>query len=143
MGTWGPGNFDDDVARDYLADVIARFEQFIERILAGDIPEEAMGMDNVLDAGESCLLPTVEIISALHEALGSDYLPPPETVERWAESYPRQVESLLKNLDPVGYERWYVPERRPVVAATFERLLRQSRALYNERHSDPEPLNGL
>jgi hypothetical protein len=138
MGTWGAGNFDDDVARDYLVDVIARFEQFIERILAGDIPEEAMGMDNVLDAGEHCLLPTVEIMSALHESLGSDYLPRPETVERWAESYPGQVEPLLKKLDPAGYERWYVPERRPVVVATFERLLRHSRDLYQERHAEAE-----
>jgi hypothetical protein len=129
MGTWGPGNFDDDVARDYLADLIARFEQFIERILAGDIPEEAMGMDNVMDAGEHCLVPTVEIISVPHEALGSDYLPSSETVLRWVETYPRLVEPVLKNLDPGGYEQWYVPERRPVVQATFERLLRHSREL--------------
>jgi hypothetical protein len=132
MGTWGDGNFEDDVARDYLADVIARFEQFIERILAGDIPEEAMGMNNVLDAGEHCLLPTLEIISVLHEALRSDYLPRPETVVRWAEAYPRLVEPVLKNLDPVGYEKWYVPKRRPVVEATFERLLQQSRVLYKD-----------
>jgi hypothetical protein len=89
-----------------------------------------MGMDNVLDAGEHCLLPTVEIISALHEALRSDYLPRPETVARWAEVYPGQVEPILKELDPLCYEKWYVKERRPVVATTFERLLRQAKALY-------------
>ena len=139
MGTWGPGNFDDDVARDYLADVIARFERLIKCILAADIPQEAMGLDNVLDAGEHCLLLTVEMISALHEALGSDYLPSPKTVERWADAYPRQVEPVLENLDPICYERWYLPERRPVVAATFGRLLRQSRALYQERHPSAEP----
>jgi hypothetical protein len=143
MGTWGPGNFDDDVARDYLADVIARFEQFIERILTGDIPAEAMGMDNVMDAGEHCLVPTVEIMSVLHEALGSDYLPSTETVLRWMEVYPRLVEPVLKN-DPTGYEQWYVPERRPVVQATFERLLRHSRErdkivqAYEERASAPD-----
>jgi hypothetical protein len=139
VGTWGPRNFDDDTARDYLADVIARFERVIERIFAGDIPEEAMGADNMLDAGEHCLLPTVEIISALHETLGSDYLPNPETVKRWAEAYPGQVEPLLKALDPNGYDRWYVPERRPVVAATFERLLRQSQVLYTSGKGGPEP----
>jgi hypothetical protein len=138
MGTWGPGNFDDDVARDYLADVIARFERFIERILTGDIPEEAMGMANMLDAGEHCLLPTVEIISAFHEALGSDYLPSPQTVARWSETYPLQVEPLLKTLDPLWYEGWYVRERRPVVQATFARLLRQSQALYQNPRADDE-----
>ena len=63
MGTWGPRNFDDDSARDYLADVIGRFERTIDRILAGDFPEEAMGLNNVLDTGEHCLLPTVESLS--------------------------------------------------------------------------------
>jgi len=132
MGTWGPGNFDDDVARDYLADMVGRYEQFIEHILAGDIPEEAMGMDNVFDAGERCLLPTVEIICVLFETLGTDYLPRPETVERWIEVYPVLVEPVLRNLDPLCYEHWYVPKRRPVVMATFDRLLRLSRALYQE-----------
>jgi hypothetical protein len=127
MGTWGPGNFDDDTARDYLAEVIGRFERTIDRILAGDFPEEAIGLHNILDAGEHCLLPTVEIIVALHEALGSDYLPAPEKVARWAEDYRHQVEPLMKEVDPVGYEKWYVKERRPVVAATFERLLQLSK----------------
>jgi hypothetical protein len=129
MGTWGPGNFDDDIARDYLGDVIGRFELLIERILTGNIPEEAMGLDNVLDAGEHVLLPTVEMMSALHEALRSDYLPSPDTIARWAEAYPRRVEPLLKKLDLFDYD-WYVSKRRPVVVATFERLLRHSRALH-------------
>jgi hypothetical protein len=34
MGRWGPGNFDDDLARDYLADIVARLEKFIEDIIA-------------------------------------------------------------------------------------------------------------
>jgi hypothetical protein len=138
MGRWEKGNFDDDVARDYLADVIARFERFIERILSGDIPEEAMGLDNMMDAGEHCLLPTVEMISVLHEALGSDYLPSPETVARWAEVYPRLIEPMLKNLDPSGCDQWYLSERRPVVQATFERLLKQSQALVNIVQVDPD-----
>lgn len=132
MGTWGPGNFDDDVARSYLADQIGRYEQFIERILVGDIPTEAMGMNNVMDAGEHCLLPAVEIICVLHETLGSDYLPRPETVERWIQAYPGLVEPVLRNLDSPCYEHWYVPKRRPVVLATFDRLLRHSRAMYQE-----------
>jgi len=89
-------------------------------------------MDNVLDAGEHCLLPTLEIISVLHEALKSDYLPRPETIERSAEAYPGLVEPLLKKLDPAGYEQWYVPQRRPAVEATFGRLLQQARTLYKD-----------
>ena len=120
------------MARDYLADQIGRYAQFIERILVGDIPTEATGMNNVMDAGEHCLLPTVEIICVLHETLGSDYLPRPETVGRWIQAYPSLVEPVLRNLDPLCYEHWYVPERRPVLLATFDRLLRYSRAMYQE-----------
>jgi hypothetical protein len=129
MGTWGPGNFDDDIARDFLADEIGRLESMIERILAGDIPEDTE-LDNVLDAGEHYLLPAVEMICVLHEGLGSDHLPRPEVVMRWASEYARQVSPMMKELDPVGYEKWYTTERRPVIEATFARLLRLSRALY-------------
>jgi hypothetical protein len=130
MGTWGPGNFDDDSARDYLGEVILRYEKLVERILAGDIPNEETDFDNVLDAGEHCLLPAVEMICVLHEALASDYLPLPETVVRWAEHYPRQVDPLMREIDPSGYETWYATKRRPVISATFDRLLRLSKALY-------------
>ena len=129
MGRWGAGNFDDDLARDYLADIVARFEQFIERILAGDMPEEARGM-NLLDAGECYLLPTIEIICVLHETLGCDYLPEPGAVARWAEEYPSRAEPLMEKLDPAMYHVYYVSKRRPVVQATFERMLRLSRALH-------------
>src|SRR4051794_25154701 len=123
MGRWGPGNFDDDIARDFLNGIIARFEKVIERILAGDYPEEAMGSTNLVDAGECCLVPTVEVITALHERLGSEYLPRPETVARWSQDYLERLEQALRETDP-NVLTWYREERRPVIAATFNRLLR-------------------
>jgi hypothetical protein len=56
--------------------------------------------------------------------------------------YPRLVEPMLRKLDPVCYERWYVTERRPVVAATFERLKRYSQALYQSARADGAPDHG-
>jgi hypothetical protein len=123
MGRWGPGNFDDDIARDFLNDIIARSERFIERVLAGDYPKEAMGLTSLVDAGECCLVPTVEVIIALHERLGSEYLPEPETVARWSRDYLDRLEQALQETDPKVLA-WYREERRPVIVDTFNRLLR-------------------
>jgi hypothetical protein len=123
MGRWGPGNFDDDIARTSLNDIIARSERFIERVLAGDYPEEAMGLSSLVDAGECCLVPTVEVIIALHERLGSEYLPRPETVARRSRDYLARLEQALRETDP-DILTWYREERRPVFADTFNRLLR-------------------
>jgi hypothetical protein len=120
------------MARDYLADVIHRFERFIERIFAGDIPNEEVDLDNFFDAGEHYLMPTVEIIIAIHAATRSEYLPSPSTVARWADQYWLKAAPLLQQIDPVGYEKFYLVERRPVITATFDRLLQMSRALYPE-----------
>jgi hypothetical protein len=125
MGRWGAGNFDDDLARDFLNDIVARSERFIERVLAGDYPEEAMGLSCLQDAGECCLVPTVEVIIALHERLGSEYLPKPETVARWSRDYLDRLEQALRKSDP-NVLTWYWEERRPVLADTFNRLLRLS-----------------
>jgi len=125
MGRWGAGNFDDDTARDFLADIVARFEEFIERVLAGDYPEEARGLSSLEDAGESCLVPSVEVIIALRERLGSEYLPRPETVARWSRDYLDRLEQILRETDP-NILPWYLEERRPVIADTFNRLLKLS-----------------
>jgi hypothetical protein len=125
MGRWGAGNFDDDIARDFLADMVAKFEKFIEQILAGDCPEEARGLSNLEDAGECCLLPTVEVIIVLREHLGSEYLPRPETVARWSRDYLERLEQIYRETDPVILP-WYLEERRPVITDTFNKLLRLS-----------------
>ena len=131
MGRWGAGNFDDDIARDFLNDIIARSERFIERILAGDYPEEARGLSSLEDAGECCLVPTVEVIIALHERLGSEYLPNPETVARWSRDYLDRLEQILKETDP-SVLAWYREERRPVIVDTFNRLLILSEKIWTD-----------
>jgi hypothetical protein len=115
MGRWGPGNFDDDISRDYLADVIGYFE-------AGESPESITGMNftpGVSSAGGGCLVPTLAIMCALHEALGSNYLPSPQTVERWKERYLQLFDQPNADTDWPKAKA----ERRKVVEQTFDRLL--------------------
>jgi hypothetical protein len=130
MGRWGEGNFHDDTARDYLNAVVARFEGSIERVLTGDYPEEATD-SSLQEVGESFLVPTVEIIIVLHEHLGSEYLPRPETVARWSRDYPDELEQAILQNDPVILT-WYREERRPVIADTFNRLLTLSEKVWKD-----------
>jgi hypothetical protein len=126
MGTWGPGNFDGDTPRDYLADVVLRFEQMIDRIFAGEHPGPFVAIPfgpSVSDVGEGCLVPTVAIIIALHENLGADYLPAPDTVERWKQAYLELFDKPNPDFDVPKYKA----ERRRVIVDTFNHLLALAR----------------
>jgi hypothetical protein len=123
MGVWGPGNFDGDSPRDFLADMVSRWEKVIDTVLSGEVPDEAARLEFKpgLDLGESCLIPTVEIISAVAENLPCDYLPSPEKIVRWAEQYLGLYDSQIDGWDPSpGYKE----KRRQVIAETFAGLFR-------------------
>jgi hypothetical protein len=121
MGVWGAGNFDGDSPRDFLADMIYRWELIIETILSGGLPEEvaALSIQPGIAAGEACLLPTIEIIIAVGEKLPCDYLPIPEKVTKWSEQYLNMYDKEIDSWDPAPD---FKEERRQVIAGTFERL---------------------
>lgn len=101
--------------------MVGRWEQIIDKVLAGEVPEEAapFGFRPGLDLGESCLIPTVEILLAVAEKLPCDYLPSREKVARWAEQYLRLYDGEIDGWDPSpGHKE----ERRRVLAETFARL---------------------
>lgn len=130
MGRWGEGNFDDDLARDHLNNIIAGHEQYIERIFSGDTPEQLAKMD-FFDMGESYLVPTVDIILALHKAFNSDYLPKPSVVLTWKNEYIKRINEILNDVLPdPGSQEWFQNDRRPVIESTFNNLLELSIELY-------------
>jgi hypothetical protein len=122
MGVWGPGNFDGDLPHDFLADLVYGWEQLIEALLAGATPQEAAGyqFDLRLDTCEACVMPTVEVMSTVAERLGPDYLPAPETVERWRSHY---LSLFDREAGSWGAGSAHEAERRRVIEATFSRLL--------------------
>jgi hypothetical protein len=122
MGVWGTGNFDGDLPRDFLADIVGRWERLVETLLAGGTPQEAADyeLDLRLDIYEACLMPTVEILIAVAERLQPDYLPTPETVERWRMQYLSLFDREVGKWDA---RPEYKAERRGVIATTFDRLL--------------------
>jgi hypothetical protein len=127
MGVWGAGNFDGDLPRDFLADLVFRWEQLIEVLLSGDTPEEAAPYRSELrlDSCEACVMPTVEVIIVVAERLEPDYLPSPETVERWRSQYLDLFDREARRWGAIpGHEA----ERRAVIEATFSRLLDLARS---------------
>lgn len=117
MGTWGGGNFENDGALDYLDGVmdglVAQIEECFETEDGADLDGE----------GESELVPTVEILSVLHDHFGGK-LPEVSTVEAWKNKYLEIFDDQIDALEPGGD---YKKKRRQVIETTFDRLIEQSR----------------
>jgi hypothetical protein len=143
MGRWGEGVFDDDVARDYLVNIMLDYEQFVELAFAGEGLPRKFAKMNFFDVGESYLIPTLKIMHALHTSLDSDYLPNPETIMDWKEKYISKIKNesgeLLKSW---GIEEWFQNLRLPIIEATFDDLLQSSRELQNRGNGSQKSQEG-
>lgn len=126
MGVWGAGNFDGDLPREFLADMVYRWEKFIDAIFAGATPEEVAEyqFDLRLITCEACVMPIVEVIVTVAEQLNPDYLPTQETVERWESQY---LSLFDREIGLWGVVPEHAAERRGVIEATFRRLLNIAR----------------
>ena len=121
MGSWGPGIFDNDAARDHLFEVTRELAEQIEQALANAtaLKLTGKGSDVELAVTIETVLPNIEIMCVLHESLGGGFLPEPETAAEWQSQF-EQLESDRS------------AERREVIGSTFERLLRLARQCWEE-----------
>jgi hypothetical protein len=93
MGSWGPGNFDDDGAQDYLDTITAALEKKIEEVLLDK------DRANPEEDGESVLMPSVALISVLCEHCQS--APPKEELVRtWHQKYIEIFDIVISGRDP-------------------------------------------
>ena len=122
MGSWGPGNFDNDTARDHLFEVTRELAEQVEQALADATALKLAGkaetnaeLAETLDA----VLPNIEIICVLHESLGGGFLPEPESADEW--------QSQFEQLTDVSSG-----ERAAVIRETFERLRRLAQQCWEE-----------
>ncbi len=131
MGTWGPGNFENDCAADHLYEVCGPLLKQIE---------EAMKNPSLIEPDEydaDIVTANLEIIACLLEYLGrcergeiQDFLypcvlPPPEIIAEWKEKYlgDKSIDGLDPNPD-------YKKKRRDVISQTFDRVERLARTRY-------------
>ena len=83
MGTWGPGNFDNDSANDYVDEFTRELADKIEQFFAGD--EDECDFE---EEGEGVIIHTIEILAVICEECSG--LPPaPEVVAGWKTNYLR------------------------------------------------------
>ncbi len=112
MGTWGPGNFDSDDAREYL-DIVAK--SLVDQIEAGfsfkDKPENFLAR-----YGEYLVMPAIDIYTTLCEKYVS-YRVDAEMAQRWRRDY-LQAFDADKSVNPADFK----PERRQAIVETFDRL---------------------
>lgn len=108
MGTWGPGNFEDDTALDWLHDV--------QRPLIETIETNLRDQD---ERNDHLIMAAVEVLAVICEQLNA--VPPePEQVVNWRDSYLKAWDGYIDNLSPKGD---YKQERRAVIVKTFDRVL--------------------
>lgn len=117
MGTWGPGNFANDTAADHLSLITAKLRDDIAAAIAG--APDLIEPDEWGGATVPC---NVELLALIAEQpwVGT-VLPDAATVQAWKETYLRTWDGYIDRLSP--NPEWK-QERRAVLVATFDRLLR-------------------
>jgi len=115
MGTWGPGNFDDDTAADHLSLLVSRLVDEID-VAPGD--PAALEPDEYWGVAVPC---NVEILATIAEKqwVGCA-LPSPRVIERWRETYLGVWERGIDALEPAPEDK---RQRREVLRATFDHLI--------------------
>lgn|GEM_PF-997605 len=121
MGSWGPGIFDNDAARDHLFEVTRALAEEIDEALADAVSLKlaGKGSDVVLAETLETVLPNIEIICVLHESLGGGFLPKPESADDW--------QTQFEQLAAIGSA-----DCREVVRSTFERLRQLAQQCWEE-----------
>ena len=113
MTRWGPGHFEDDGARRFLADVVEHFAHQIDDVLDGDA-----GDAEPTALGESVLMPAVALLTTLCERHGA--MPPaPERVRHWQQAYLPRWLAAADSLVPDAALR---AERERLIRLAFARL---------------------
>lgn len=122
VGSWGPGIFDNDVARDHLFEVTRELADQVEQALADAIALKLTGKaTRGVELAESLetVLPNIEIICVLHESLGGGFLPEPDSAADWQSQFEQLAETDSS-------------ERRDVIRETFSRLRRLAEQCWEE-----------
>jgi hypothetical protein len=122
VGSWGPGIFDNDAARDHLFEVTRELADQVEQALADAIALKLTGKATTgAELAESLgtVLPNIEIICLLHESLGGGFLPEPDSADEWQSQFEQLTESESA-------------ERQDVIRETFARLRRLAEQCWEE-----------
>lgn len=110
MGTWGPGNFDDDSALSYVGGLC--------RSIEAEIEEAACSPRTDISHFLNYVMPRLAVLTVLVDEI-VEYGPTEETVNRWRRDFLEIYDQEAENL---GADPDFVRVRRNVILGTFRRL---------------------
>ena len=124
MGTWGPGNFDDDTVADGLSEITDDLIAKIAESFADEDDDTELQPD---EWGGSMVPAWLELLTDIGSAgrVGATF-PPRATLEAWRDRYIRVWDDYIDELEP---DEDYRKDRRQVILSTFDRAV----ALAHER----------
>lgn len=114
MGTWAHGNFDNDTALDWLAEITGTLLNEIQ---------EAMNSPESLEADEwdgDTVPCKIELLCVMNENGMTPTWPEKATLEGWKATYLDVWDSSIDELDP---DPDYKLQRRATLVKTFDRML--------------------
>ncbi|WP_217183164.1 DUF4259 domain-containing protein [Streptomyces sp. AC495_CC817] len=122
MGTWGPGNFDDDTVADGLSEITDDLIAKIAEQFDDEDDDTALEPD---EWGGSMVPAWLEILTDIAGAgrVGATF-PDSSTVTAWRDRYLRVWDEYIDELEPTEEHR---ADRLAVLTSTFERALELAR----------------
>ena len=121
MGTWGPGNFDDDTAADHLSRLTDQLVTEVAEAMSGDPvrlePDEYWGVAVPANLELLAVLARTNHVGVL--------LPEVATIETWKITFMKIWESAIDGLAPSAA---FKEARRSVLVRTFDDLAELRRA---------------
>jgi hypothetical protein len=114
MGTWGPGNFDEDAAADLLSSTTS---ELLEQIVTAMEDPEGLEPDEIDGVMVPCNVELLALIAEQHWV--GTTLPDATTVAAWKATYLAVWDGAIDGLAP---KPAWKKERRAVLAHTFDRL---------------------
>lgn len=115
MGAWGPSNFENDAALDFINEEIDRHVSAIEDILADS---QRFRLD---EDAEGELMPRIVILTLLCEHC-EGALDKALDVAAWKAQY---LEMYRDQINEMGPTKEFQQQRQAVIEATFDKLSRQ------------------
>lgn len=116
MGTWGPGNFDDDGAADHLSRLTDQLVTEVAEAMSGDPvglePDEYWGVAVPANLELLALLARTNYVGVL--------LPEVATVEAWKSTFLEIWDGSIDGLEP---SESFKEARRTVLVRTFDDLV--------------------
>ncbi|MBO9624803.1 MAG: DUF4259 domain-containing protein [Microbacterium sp.] len=118
MGTWGPGNFEDDTVADGLSEITDDLIAKIAEQFADEDDDTALEPD---EWGGSMVPAWLELLTDISSVgrVGATF-PDSSTVAAWRDRYLRVWDEYIDELDP---DEDYRVDRLAVLTATFERAI--------------------